>query len=102
MVSSCESSFSVNAIKYFSYHDGLECLADTVMECVYPEKLLEIYHITEMIVYSSGVCAERALMCSPSAAIECISSLSQLVTHYNPVEDDPEKICRYVVHSISI
>ena len=81
-------------LKYFSYRGGLECLADTVMECIYPEKLLEVYHLTEMIVYSSGVCAERPLVCSPSSAVSCISKLGQAVAGFNAMEGDQEEICR--------
>ena len=77
----------------FSYRGRLECLAETVLECIYPDKLWEIYHLTEMIVYTSGICAEEPLICSPVSAVNCISALSQKVTHFNPMEEDEKDIC---------
>ena len=77
----------------FSYGGQLECIANTIETCSQTDKLLEVYHITEMIVFTSGICSPEPLICSEHSALNVISDLSQSVTRFNLLEDDKEELC---------
>ena len=72
----------------------MACLNDTVRTCSQQNKLLEIYELTEMIVFLSEICSPVPYLCSPHSAMAFISELSQRVTMFGVDNDDTEEdIC---------
>ncbi|KAL3863773.1 hypothetical protein ACJMK2_005508 [Sinanodonta woodiana] len=80
---------------------NLQCMVNITITCSKSrnELLRLVKHLADMAVYSSELCADEPLICSPYDAVYCISELGQMVASFDTIGGDSEEICRAINHT---